>query len=312
MKQIIISTCLCCFTITAIQAQIFNKLKNRVTQKIEQKVEDKIVEELSERIANAAVKPIDAAIEEAFREQYKAENGEEYDDSQYATPEERQNAMNSIMAGWFGNVSLPASYSFQHKVDIETFDYGSKESNFMTMLVSTEAEIFGMEQENKGKKQWIVFDFNNDLMAIYDLDKNTVMAMANVMKIAKGFAVAADSEIQEEMKDFKFEKMSKTKNILSCNSQGYKTESKSYKSEFYVCDNLPFSWTDNFGKFVQNMAPNYYRKNPEYEVIKGMMMEAKTQRKEDKKESRWETKKITSEDTVIDNSKFENAFTAQN
>ena len=48
-------------------------------------------------------------------------------------------------------------------------------------------------------------------MAIYDLDKNTVMAMANVMKIAKGFAVAADSEIQEEMKDFKFEKMSKTK-----------------------------------------------------------------------------------------------------
>lgn len=280
------------------KAQLFKKMIDRTADKISQKVEDKVVEGISTELANRAVRPLDNIYDEIFREQYKATYGEDYDDSKYENDEERANAMTAMLNSMYGSVDLPPSYTFEYALEIETYDYGEKKPNKMKMFINPNSAIMGIEQNEDGTK-YMVFDFEKDIMTVYDEEAKTAMAIPNVMKMASTFA--ANSMDQGE--DFSFEKMKKTKKILDCESQGYKTKTDEEESEFYVCDDLAFGWKDSFGRMLQKTAPNFYKEG-QYADINGMMLEANTKRNKDKKESKWITKKIDEKQFVIKNDEY--------
>lgn len=273
------------------EAQLFKKLKKAVGDKIERKVEDRLVDELSEELARRAVKPIDNAFDDMFRNSYKEQYGKEYDDSEYeGDPEKQAEMMNALLGSMYGNVELPDSYDFKYKVVIDVHDFGEKKSNEMTMLIDPDGGGFGMEQKENGEDQIMIFDTKKDQVIIFNNKEKTAMAIPNVMKMAGTFGrKAMEDEMEKNMK--KFEKINKTKDIIGYKSQGYKYESDEDKGEFFVTTNLPFDWTDSFGGLVEQISPNFYKEHPEYKIA-GMLMYAKTKRKSDGKESKWEVKKI--------------------
>ena len=286
MKQILIVSALFLFFIQNTEAQFFKKLKNRIGQKIEQKVEDKLVEELSEEIANRAVKPMYSAFDDMFRESYKEQYGKEYDDSEYEGDPEKQAAMmQSILGSMYGNVELPDQYQFDYIMKIKLTDYGEKKSHEMTMYINPTDGLFAMKMNGKKGDQIMVFDINDDQVVIFNDKDKTAMAMPNVMKIASAFGSHAIEDGAGEM--IKFERINKTKKVIGYKSQGYKYESEEDQGEFYVTTELPFDWTDAFGGLVDNISPNFYKENPGYD-IKGMLMYAKTKRKDGGDESKWE------------------------
>jgi hypothetical protein len=283
-------------------AQLLKRVLKRTTDKVEQRVEDKIVEGISNELANRAVRPIDNLYEEIFREQYKAQYGEDYKEGDYENSGERMAAMTNMLNAMYGNVDLPPSYSFQYMMEIEVYDFGSKEPTLMKLLINPDKEIFGMEQNDNGQ-QYVIFDFEKDIMTVYNEKEKSAMAIPGVMKMGMTYA-AADPELKKKMDMTKIEKMNKTKKILGYNSQGYKTKSEDEESEFYVTNELKFGWKDSFGKMLQKTAPNFYKDTPEM-IIEGMMMEAKTKRMKDKKESKWITTKVDDSTLLIDNSKYQ-------
>ncbi len=303
MKSTLIILLILVSSASSLDAQLFKKLANRVQDKIEKKVEDKIVEEVSEEIARRAMKPIDKAFDDMFRQAYKDEYGEEYDDSEFEDDPERRAAMMQAMLGtMYGNVELPEAYNFDYTLNIEVTDFGEKKSNDITMFVSTDQGIFGMEQKENDKEVIMVFDTKNDQIVIFNKKEKTAMAMPNVMKMAGAFAKA---EIDKESeKTFSFEKINKTKKVAGYSSQGYKYKTDEDEGEFYTTSDLPFDWKDTFGDILEQMSPNFYKEHPEYD-IKGMVMYSELKRKEDGKKSKWEVKSIKNDGVTIKSSDYE-------
>lgn len=289
-------------TINSASAQLLKRVLKRTTDKVEQKVEDKIVEGISNELANRAVRPIDKLYEDMFREQYRAQYGKEYEEGEYEDSAERMAAMTNMINAMYGNVELPPSYTFQYVMEVEVFDFGAKKPNTMRLLINPDKEIFGMEQNEKGK-QYIIFDFEKDLMTVYNEEEKSAVSIPGVMKMGITYA-ATDPNLNDKLSQVKIEKMNKSKNILGYNSQGYKSKSEEEESEFYVTNELKFGWKESFGKMLQKSAPNFYKDTPEM-VIEGMMMEAKTKRKTDNQESKWITTKVDDSTMVIDNSKYQ-------
>lgn len=303
MKSTLITLLILISSASSIDAQLFKKLANRVQDKIEKKVEDKIVEEVSEEIARRAMKPIDKAFDDMFRQAYKDEYGKDYDDSEYeGDPERRSEMMAAMLGSMYGNVELPDAYNFDYVLNIEVSDHGEKKPNKMIMLISTQEGIFGMEQSEDDKEVIMVFDTKNDKVVVFNKKEKTAMALPNVMKMAGAFAKA---EMEEEFnKDFKFEKINKTKKVAGYPSQGYKYKSEEDEGEFYTTTDLPFDWKDTFGDILEQMSPNFYKEHPEYD-IKGMMMYSEIKRKEDGKKSKWEVKSIKNDGVTINTSDYE-------
>lgn len=293
------------FFCNASYGQLFKRLTDRVQDKLERKIEDKIVEEVSEEIANRAMRPIDDAIDEMFKKQYKETYGEEYDDSQYENdPEARANAIQGIMSAMYGNVELPASFEFSHDINVSVYDYGDKKANKMVLMIGSDGSTMGFKNDDN-KDQIMVFDFEKDQFAMFDNKKKSVMAMSGVFSMASAFAQHA---IEEDQEKFKFEKMNKTKTLLGYKSQGYKVETSEEKTEYYMSEDLPFDWSEMYGDLIEKMSANFYVEDKSQEIPKGMLLEAKTKRKKDKKESKWIVDEISNKATVIKTADYKNAL----
>jgi len=298
MKKLITILLIVLFAASESDAQLFKKMLDRTADKISDRVEDKIVEGISTELANRAVRPLDRMYDEMFRQQYKEQYGKEWDDEEYENDEERTAAMNAMWGSMFGTVDLPESYSFDKVIEIEVYDYGSKKANKMKMIVNQNQPIFGMEQEEDGT-QIVVYDFEKDIVTIFNESEKTAMAVPNVMKLAKAFSPQIEEEMKKEMEGAEISEI-KSKKILDCQSKGYKVKTEEEESEFYICMDAEVSWGESYGKMMKQLSPNFYENNELYsEFTSGMLMRAKTKRKKDKKESKWETKKISSKNYTI-------------
>lgn len=274
----------------------FNKLADRATDKIARKAEDKLVEELSEKIANEAVKPINSFVDSLFVESYEKETGEPYD-------YENSSKMAEALSAMFGDVDVPEKYEFDINIDVELKDFGSKKSEKMKMFISKSQPIFGIEKNEGKEKAMIIFDNTNEAMVTYDLNEKKLFAIKFSGSSFAALGQAMAEKHMEEM-DWSVKKTGKTKKILGYHSEEHLYESKEDISSVYVADKVPFTWDESFGTMMQQMAPNFYKENEEF-YVNGMVLEAKTTRKEDDKKSEWKVKKINEKSFEINNSKFE-------
>ena len=271
------------------------KLTDKAIDRTIQKAEDKLVDKLAEKIANQAVKPIDSFVDSLFIESYERESGEKYDPENSAK-------MNAALSAMFGTVELPEKYEFDFTMEVEVKDFGKKKANKMKMFVCKNRAYFGMEQDQDDKKMLIVFDNENNAMVTYDFEKNECMAIPLNSTLMSAFGeMAMEEEVAKQ--NLKIEETSKTKKILGYKSKKYLYKTDDADSEVYISTEVPFSWDDSFGTMMTQFAPNFYKNNPEHHV-KGMMLEARSKRKEDGKKSEWKAKKIKEEKTTLNNSDF--------
>ncbi len=262
------------------------------------------MEEVSTELANMAVKPLDNYMDELFRQNYEQEYGKEWDESEFQNDKERQEAMNALWGSMFGTANLPEEYNFAKAAEVEIYNYGDKSPTSMWMIFGSDDKIFAMEQEDKGKKQVIVYDLENDAIAMFDQSNKTVLAMPGVMSMSKGIMPLVEEQMKEEMEQASITRID-GKTFLGCDTKGFKFVDEEEESKFYICSDAGISWSDPFGELIGQLSPTFYQDEVYSDVKGGMLIYANSVRKEDGKVSTWEIKQIVDTDFNIKTSEYQ-------
>jgi hypothetical protein len=286
-------------------AQLLKRVIDRTSDKITDRVADKVVEEVSNELANMAMRPFNNYMDELFQQRYREKYGEDWDDSEYKNDEERRVAMNSVWASMFGTVELPEEYSFSKAVEIDLYDYGATSPNTMWMIYGQDESLFAMEQQDGGEKQVMVYDFEKDVVAIFNQTEKTAMAIPGVMGLTKAFMPMVEEEMKKEMEETTVTKIA-GKTLLDCQTQGYNLVNNEEESEFYICADAGVRWGDSYGQILEQLSPTFYQENEIFEEMKdGMLMFSTTKRKKDDKVSIWDTQQIVDTDYTIITSDYQ-------
>jgi len=280
----LIFTLLLCFTFSFAQAQIFGRIVDRAKDKVSNQLEQRVVERISDEIARAAMKPIDKAIDDMLKERYRQDSINGKTDVDYG----------EFVNAFLKPVDLPENYTFGMTLECETKDYDGDKSN-MEMLLTKDGSAIGFVQFEKGKKKTIVFDTENDIMAIYDDEEKKVFGMSSVLTMS-GAIVAAH---QEEY-DLTFEKTGKTKKVKGYECEEWKIDDEETTTKALVATDFPIAWKESFGPFMKQILPTTQREK----MPNGMTLKSESKTKAKNKKSKFEVKNIIESTITINNKDY--------
>jgi len=293
MKYIIL-TLLFSFVSVNTNAQFLDRIIDRTQDKLSREISNRIVEEISNEIARAAMKPIDKAIDDMLKERYTQDS---------IDGKARAANYNSFLAAFTVPVDLPEEYTFDMILKSETKDYdGDKEK--MDMMLTKDGSAIGIVQYEDGQeKGTMVFDMDNNIMAIYSNNDEgkKVTAMPSMLSLAG--AMAANQEEDEDAYQVTIKKTGKTKKILGYKTEQWETDEEATVTKSYVAEDFPISWKESFSRFLKELMPTTRRD----EMPNGMVLKAETKTKKKNKKSTFEVKKIIDEPFTITNSDYEQA-----
>ena len=269
----------------AASAQIFGRIMDRATDKLENRLEQELVERISDEIARAAWKPIDRAVDDMLRERYVQDSIAGKTDRDYS----------GFMTAFLTPVDLPAEYTFDMSLLIETKDYDG-DKNSMIMRLREDGSAIGIWQEEE--QTMLVLDIANDIMATYTEDdgKKQVMAFPSVLSMA---GTIAAGQVEEE--GMKLEKTSKTKTLQSYNTNLWLAEDEDTNSKIWIAEDFPVSWRNSFGALMAQVSPSASREG----FPDGMMLKSETKTKKKNKKSSYEVKEIDNSSFTVTNADYE-------
>lgn len=291
MKYCTLFLFICLFSLNA-EAQLFDRILDRTQDKLSREISDRIVERISDEITRAAMKPVDRAIDDMLRERYEQDsiagktNNRSYDD---------------FIAAFTTPVDLPPSYDFDMVLNCETKDYDGKKSK-MDMMLTKEGSAIGITQYEEEKISTIIFDMENNIMAVYSEDKEgkKVMALPSMLSMAKNLP-NQNTENDEDTYTVTIEKTGKTKKIKGYKCDEWLTDEEATTTKSYIAEEFPISWKASFGMFMKEMLPTTRRE----QMPEGMVLKSETKTKKKNKKSTFEVKKIIDSPSSIDNSEYE-------
>lgn len=272
-------------------AQILGRILDRTQDKLEREISNRIVERISDEIARAAMKPIDKAIDDMLRERYEQDSisgrttARNYDD---------------FLAAFTVPVDLPPSYTFDMVLNSETKDYDGDKSK-MDLMLTKNGSALGIIQYNEDEDNgMMVFDMENNIMAIYteDNDGKKVMALPSMLSLA-GTMANQHVENEDEYK-VTIKKTGKTKKILGYKCDEWETDEEATTTKSYIANDFPISWKDSFSRFMKEMLPTTRREK----MPDGMILKSETKTKKKNKKSSFVVKKVVDEGFTIDNSAY--------
>jgi len=264
-------------------SQIFGRIMDRAADDFSRKVEDKIARKLSEEIAKAAFRPVEKALDDMMQERYEQDTLNGNYDGSYS----------DFVKMMTISVDLPESYTFDIILEAETEDYDGKERD-MDMLLSKDGGIIGFSQEEGESYNFVIFDQERQIMAVYDQEKKTVMALPSMFN----YVEKKMEDIEEEIT---IEKTGKTKKIAGYECDEYKIEDEETNTKAYIAKDFPISWREAYEPFLKQMSPTTRReKMPEGMVLKS---EAKTKKKG--KKSSFEVEEVREEEFKIINAEYQ-------
>lgn len=279
-------TLITCLTITISQAQILGRIMDRAKDKISNELEDMVVERISDEIARAAMKPIDNAIEDMLKERHQQDSINGKTDVDYG----------AFAKMFLQPVDLPETYVFDMILECETKSYDGEKS-MMEMLLTTDGSAIGFVQLVEGKRTTMVFDTENNIMAVYNEEEKKVQGMPSMLSLA-GAMVATHND--EDDYEITIEKTGKTKKIVGYQSEEWEIDDEETTTKAYVAEDFPISWKESFGPFLMQMLPTTQRdKMPD-----GMTMKSESKTKAKNKKSKFEVKKVIESPMTINNKEY--------
>ena len=287
MKKLLLFSLFITTTLT-VDAQFLNRIVKGAKDKVVQKVEDRIIDELTDELARQMYKPIDKALDSLLYREYEASG-------------ERDSVDFSVfLANLDASNKLPASYSFDITLDVETKDY-SGEKHYMEMMFTKSGNQFAFKQIDKEEDalQYMVVDYENNIMAIYsDKDgKKQVQAIPSMMGLTK-------SVVLTNMPTYEINKTGKTKKVAGYKCDHYELNNEKEEIDIYAAKDFPINWSESFGQHMAEFNSETYGNLNN--TIEGMVLRSESKLKEDgKKKSYWKTKKVNEKGLTIDNSEYE-------
>lgn len=274
MKKFLLITILSIATMS-VNAQILGGVLDKATDKLE----DKLADRLADALYEAMIDDLDSAYYEAYKRD--SINGET--DASYG----------EYLARMAEGVELPPSYSFDYRMKMRT-QQGDEEADEIDYLFAKNAPYFGVITENKNEETLIVYDADEELLAMYNLDEKEAYGLPTIYSMS--------SSVTDEYVIHTFEKTGKSKNILGYNCDQYRYESDRLKGTTYIAQEFPISWSENFKEILKQYSPN----SPiNYTEIQGMMLESMSIDKESEKETTSTAIDFKKEDYTIKTADFE-------
>lgn len=269
------------FSSADVSAQIFGRIINKATDKIRDKAEDRIAEE----IANAVYRSIDRKMDEMFREQYRQDSINGKTTASYE----------AYMAAMFKEVDLPESYMFDGKITYEFKE--NKDAYIMDMYYAKEKAILGYGQPEENTL--MIYDMENDIISIYNLEEKTVQALPNFLNYA---ALGPIDSLEITVT-----KTGKTKKVAGYNSYEYIVEDDERKTTAYITEELPFDLSDTFYGIVKELNPNY----SEAHKINGVMLLSDIKEKNSKKKSSMKATEVDLSQITVNNDEYKKTTTLE-
>ncbi len=262
MKSILI-LCLC---LGVAQAQIIDRTTNKAKNKTNNRVDNKIDRGLD--------KGLDG-IEGLFKKKKTDEGATEPSEAEENTNVPGSTANSGTPGFSFGSkADVADKYSFNHSI---AYHYKTTKKNGkvdseadMTMLLSDDKPLFGMETSSEGA----------DATMVYDLEKNQMVNLTKSGDTNMGIVIGIDpatvaeySEKQEAESSStqNIKKSGRTKSILGYNCEEWISEDDKQKSEVWISTDLNI----NIGKAFSAMASSAKGKGPiaNQEYPSGTMLE---------------------------------------
>ena len=293
---------LCLGNTTVTQAQFLNKLKNRAMEKIGNKIEDRVVEEVSDKIVQSMMKPIDTAFDNMVKESYKEQSGNDYSYEQLDSLMNEANSNYAIFLEEMNqSVELPAQYNFAHQITIESKEEDGR-TDIVDMWFDSEGTVMGIKQQGSSE-DFVIIDMKNDIVTLYSEEdgKKTAQAIPAMMKLTGTLAAS----YQIEMEEMTIEGPGESKTIQGFEARKYTVDTETDMSEFYVCNELPFSWHEGFFTSIMQYAPGLYGDGDNLSKMEGVILEGVQYDKETKGKSYMETTSIMNKAVVISNEEYE-------
>ncbi len=279
---------------------LLNRVIKQSKRKIEQKASDLIVEKASEAIANKVYASMEDAFDKMLADAIKGDSAYQANQNDSVAIKYGQLA-NTWMERMNQAAEVPETYSFTHRLEIETKDR-TDVSHFI-MYLHKDQPIFGMEQEEDGGTRIILMDLENDVTVMYSDDEEGKKAQAIPNLLALGGSLAR-TQMDSMAQDFKLTRTGQSKTILGYHSEEYHGESDEYETTFYLTKDLEVDWRDAFGGMMEKFSGTHYRE--QMEEMSGFMLESKSQSKKKKKDvSTWETKKVERKEFSIINAEYQ-------
>ena len=110
---------------------------------------------------------------------------------------------------------------------------------------------------------------------------------------------------QIEMEEMTIEGPGESKTIQGFEARKYTVDTETDMSEFYVCNELPFSWHEGFFTSIMQYAPGLYGDGDNLSKMEGVILEGVQYNKETKGKSYMETTSIMNKAVVISNEEYE-------
>ncbi len=255
-------------------SQILKRIIDKSINKAEQRLEDKAAELLAEMLVRQLEKQVDKYFEDLAREQARQDSIERTKGGEEIDSEEMNRMMRAIMDGMGDASKLAESYVFTLILDTEIGT--GKETDQARFFYHQDHAYFGVEQIQQADTHFMLFDFENDVIALLKTDKKgnkTGQVLPNVMGLAAGM-VPSDQEAQSA---FSIKKGSKKKKIAGYTSLQYLGEDDDSNYEFFLTEDLPSLWSQQSAKTMERFAAFQY--SGQFESLKGMLMESKVTNK---------------------------------
>ena len=220
--------------------KFLKKLTKQTTDKIGDHAEKVALDKISTGLANMATRPLDDAFDSMFKASYEDKYGKPYSDTLYDNDRDRQQAMSRWISTMYNDVDLPEEYRFDHTIEVEVYDFDNKKADKLKLMVSEKGQSLGILSEENKQKQAMVFDYINDLVAIFNLKEKTVMAIANVSLMVQSFGNSV--QVKSSTGHMRVRKLNDNKKILGYSAEGFTGENEEHESKFYVHTAISFIW----------------------------------------------------------------------
>ena len=247
----------------ASKAQFLKKLQKSIQDKVEQKIEEKLVDAISKAI----VKELDKQVDSLLQDEYKKSEGIDPDEEVDWTKE--QDGFSKFLSKLNTSAKdLPATYRFDLQMEMESKTDDGKIQK-ATRLYSSNGNAFGIIQNSKDKKNYIVIDVQKDIIVLYTTQEDgskSAQALPSMLHLTSSLLQKDKNTSPSEIT-----KTGRTKPIAGYPTEEYLVKDDNTISHVWVAPNFPFEWKETYARFIQKFTPG--QGHTLKDTPKGMPME---------------------------------------
>lgn len=277
------------------EAQLLKDLAKKASEKLDDALGEHISDDDSDFVSEEVNEILDDWIDSSKQKKEATQANQDQASSQSSqTSQSQVGDSNDPFASNAVGSDLPDAYHFDYQMVIEIGN-GKGDPMLSTMYLSSKESIIGFMNDENGEKMMTIMDFDRDVHVMYMESAGTRMGQR-----LPSFSGLAKAMIKEGMDDHQMENLGEQKSIAGVMCTKYRMEDKNSYHIMYISNSdYGIKWNSSMlGSLSQSQKDQMAQ-------MKGLLMYSDSfKKKNDKLQSRWETKTFQQKSFTINNAEW--------